>query len=916
MLWHVTFNRDACIQPMRVLTPISLLCHVGQKTVRGKARFMFGNARALVHWPLAFVVLSAILWAWVSWLVAHEKAAMHDRLYLSAAAHARASSEQIERSVGQIDYLMLSLKYHWQKSGGAVDLEEQVRAGLVPQSTGLSVSIFDSAGMPVTSTVSGKKHTSGISHRQYFSAHAADAKLGLAISEPMTSMLKRQVIFLSRRLDTPDGAFAGVIVVAIEPRYLLSFSDDTSLGPNDFMAVRRKDGVFLAARQAGASLSSAPMIGKETAFNTPAGTTFASGDWFADGKERILAWQAARSYPIVSLVGLSEDTQLAAQAVSERELMLFAAAGTIGLLLVAAVGTSHSARRIWKNHYSREVHEAYRLATENAREGFYMLRALTGPDDEVVDFLIEDCNERGAAYRGIPRPALIGSRLSSILPVLFSKNMFPACRKAMVNGFHEDEMYVPPRDQRPAQWLHRRLIRTGSCLAVTLRDITEIKNHQQALMDLANTDPVTMLPNRHWLTAYLPEAVAHAAKNGTTLALMFADLDDFKNINDTVGHVAGDALLKAAALRLSAVVRPQDKVARLGGDEFTIIVEGAASQQEIMAMAERIIATLAEPFHVDDSEQIHSVKASIGISLYPRDGADGDTLLRHADIAMYSVKASGKGTYRFFEPALSQRRLATLRKEAELKHAITHDELVLHFQPRVNAETGVLTSMEALVRWMHPQHGLIPPDEFIPLAEANGAIIPLGAQVIEMACARLALWKQQGLAVVPVSVNVSAKQICTGDVSRLLAAALHRHGLDPALIEVEITESTTMGEGSQALAAMADIQALGIKLYVDDFGTGYSCLAELKRLHMDGLKIDRAFTSRLLKGEDDRALFMAIVSIARAFGMRIVAEGVETAEQLQALQQYACDEVQGYYVSRPLPAQEAAELLGMKTLFR
>jgi diguanylate cyclase (GGDEF)-like protein len=729
----------------------------------------------------------------------------------------------------------------------------------------------------------------------------------------MTSVLKRHVIFLSRRLSTPDGAFAGVIVVAIEPRYLLSFSDDTSLGPNDFLAVRRRDGVFFAARQAGAPFAAAPILRNAT-FHAAAGSMVAAGDRFADGRERILAWQSARTYPVVSFVGLSEDSRLAAQAVSERELVLLAAAGTLALLLVAAIGTGHSARRLRKDRYSREVNEAYRLATENAREGFYMLRALSGPDKDIVDFLIEDCNERGAAYRGIPRPALIGSRLSSILPVLFTKNMFPACQKAMANGFHEDEMFVPPRNERPAQWLHRRLTRTGNCLAVTLRDITDSKTHQQALMQLANTDPVTTLPNRHWLTAYLPGAVANAAKGGTMLAILFADLDDFKNINDTVGHVAGDALLKAVGLRLRAVMRPQDKVARLGGDEFTIIVEGPAGQQDITAMAERIIATLAQPFLVEDGEQTHSVRASIGISVYPRDGKDGDTLLRHADIAMYSVKTRGKGTYRFFEPALSQRRLARLRREAELKHAIAHDELVLHYQPRVNASTGQLTSMEALVRWVHPLHGLIPPAEFIPLAEETGLIMPLGAQVIEMACARLALWKKQGLPVVPVSVNVSACQICSGDVSRLLAAALARHDLDAALIEVEITESATMGEGSSALAALADIQALGIRLYVDDFGTGYSCLAELKRLRMDGLKIDRAFTSRLLSGEDDRALFTAIVSIARAFGMRIVAEGVETAAQLQALQQYACDEVQGYYLSRPLPAEEAAALLRRKAL--
>nr|WP_314626681.1 EAL domain-containing protein [uncultured Noviherbaspirillum sp.] len=900
---------------MRLTMPVSLLRRTGQNNFQGKALFLRRNARALAHWPLIFIILTAVLWVWVTWLIAHDKEVLQDKLFLSAAAQARAGSEQVERSIGQIDYLMLSLVYHWQKTGGAVDLEEQVRAGLVPKSTDLSVTIFNEAGRTVTSTVLGKKQSGSIAHRPYFTAHAADPQLGLSISEPMISMLKRRVIFLSRRLNAPDGSFAGVVVVAVEPRNLLSLSDDTNLGPDDFMAVQRRDGVFFAARQAGVALSSPLLVGSNAKLAESSGNLRAPADWFADGKERILAWQNARTYQVVSLVGLSENSQLAAQAVSEHELLLFAGAGTLGLLLLTGFGISHSARRVWKNHHSREVHEAYRLATENAREGFYMLRALAGPDDGVVDFLIEDCNERGAAYRGLPRQALIGSKLSTILPVLFSTTMFPACRMAMANGFHEDEMFVPPRDHRPAQWLHRRLIRTGGCLAVTLRDITDSKTHQQEMAHLANTDPVTMLPNRHWLTAYLPEAVANAAKKGAMLAVLFADLDDFKNINDTVGHVAGDTLLKAAGLRLCAVIRPQDKIARLGGDEFTIIVESANGRDDVTALAERIIATLAEPFQVEEGGQTHSVKASIGISLYPADGQDGDTLLRHADIAMYSVKSSGKGTYRYFEPDLSRRRLSRLRLEAELKHAIGNDELVLHYQPRVNAMTGELTSMEALVRWMHPVHGLLAPNEFIPLAEETGIIVPLGAQVIEMACKRLAGWKKQGLQVVPVSVNVSAYQICTGEVSALLASALQRYGLEAALLEVEITESATMGEGNTAVAALADIQALGIDLYVDDFGTGYSCLAELKRLRMDGIKIDRAFTSRLLNGEDDRALFTAIVSIARAFGMRIVAEGVETAEQLQALQRHACDEVQGYYVSRPVAEDAAAALLVRRFLF-
>lgn len=881
-----------------------------------RVTFFRKHARALAPWPVLCAVLIAGLWGWALTTIRHEEDGLRERGFSAASAQARDAVEQLERSIGQLDYIMLSLQFHWLKSDGGLHLEEQLQAGLVPKSTEISISIFNQNGAPVTSTSPNIIRTAGIASRDYFKAHASSASNALVISKPMPSILiPRDVILLSRRLSAADGSFAGVMVVAMEPRYLASFVDESNIGKDDFISIRRSDGAFFVAKTMEGVRSDNPNLRDKPEFASSVGSRFNPGERYVDGKARIVAWHAAKTYPLISVVGLSEANQLATYQSRKRELLLIATLGSVALLLVAAVILRRSVRRVWRAEHADEVRQAYRLATEHAREGFYMLRALYGHAQEIVDFLVEDCNERGAAYRGLPREALVGKRLSEVLPSPLATHMQTACRRAMEDGFYEDEVRLPRQDSRPAQWLQRRLIQSGAGLAMILRDITETKAHEDELCKLANADALTSLPNRHWLMSYLSKAVEDSEATGKRLAILFVDLDDFKDINDTAGHAAGDALLKAAAARLKAVIRAEDRVARLGGDEFTIILETADTHEEIIAVADRIIATLATAFAIEGSEHQHTVRASIGISLYLEDGADGETLLKHADIAMYAAKESGKGTYRFFETRLEERLVTRLTRQAEMKQAIERDELVLYYQPRVNGTTGEITSMEALVRWIHPVRGLVPPDEFIPLAEDTGLIVPLGAKVIDMACEQLAQWKATGLAVVPVSVNVSAKQIDSGGVADILAAALKMHGLDAALIEVEITESATVGEGTSATAELAAIQAMGIKLYVDDFGTGYSCLAQLKRLDMDGLKVDRAFTSQLLNGADDAALFEAIVWMAHALQMRVVAEGVETAEQLAALQALSCDEVQGYFVSRPVPADSAPLLLQKRYLF-
>ena len=884
---------------------------------RQQIELLRSHARSLAPWPLACIVFVIGLWLWVGATLQREKKEIRERASLSAATQAQTYSNQIDRNIGQLDYIMQSLQFQWRENGGRLNLEKQFNPDLVPKVAKISITIFDRAGMPVTSTNSAIKGKKSVASAEHFQALIPSSSNGLLISKPVRSTLTgREVMILSRRLTASDGSFAGAIMVAIEPAFIASFVDESKLGDGDFVAVRRADGTFFASKTNHGLRSHSPNYIGENDSASPSGVKFAAADQYLDRKPRTVAWHVSAIYPIKTIVGISEAALLSDHEPRAGELQLIGLSGTLILVFLGVAGMRRSVIQAWRAQYTREVHEAYRLATENAREGFYMLRPLSDRNNEIVDFLIEDCNERGAMYRGLPREALIGKTMTATIPVISQTFMMTACKQAMETGFFEDEIRVPERGSRPAQWLQKRIVRSSAGLALTLRDITESKSHQDALMQMANADSVTTLPNRHWLMQHLPAAVDNATSMHKQLAVLFVDLDDFKNINDTLGHAIGDELLKAAALRLKAVIRPEDKVARLGGDEFTIIVEAAQTREEVIAVADRVIETLRTPFVLGDSERQHFIHASIGISLFPEDGPDGDTLLKCADIAMYAAKHSAKGTYRFFEPSQERRLVMRLNREAELKQAVGRGELVLHYQPRVQGKTGEITSMEALVRWMHPTLGLIPPNDFIPMAERTGQIVPLGAEVVRMACEQLALWKAQDLHVVPVSVNVSAQQIDTGTVSAMLASALKASSLDPGMLEVEVTESATVTKDGAAVIELAAIQKTGIQLYVDDFGTGYSCLAQLKRLDMDGLKIDRAFTSQMLNSPADGALFEAIVSMAHALDMRVVAEGVETPEQLAALQALGCEEVQGYYISRPVPAAEAGLLLQKRFLYR
>jgi predicted signal transduction protein with EAL and GGDEF domain len=369
-----------------------------------------------------------------------------------------------------------------------------------------------------------------------------------------------------------------------------------------------------------------------------------------------------------------------------------------------------------------------------------------------------------------------------------------------------------------------------------------------------------------------------------------------------MGHAAGDELLRNAARRLKVAVRPHDNVVRLGGDEFVVIIENIHHESDAAHVAQRILHAFQECFRL--SGGVHSVGTSIGISLYPNDAKDADALLQNADIAMYSVKTSGKRHYRFYSPKFYAGLRARLKKEAELRHAIENDQFVMYYQPRVDIATGATSSIEALVRWAHPVHGLVEPAEFIALAEETGLILELGELVIDKVCVQIARWARVGEPMVPVSINVSSRQFNETDIARILSAALARHRIEAKLVEIELTESTMMEKTKDVAPVLNAIHDMGIKLLVDDFGTGYSSLSQLQEHDFDVLKVDRAFTAQLGKTDKGSVFFTAIITMAHALGMRVVAEGVENQRQLDILKSLQCDEIQGFYVSRPAQATQ------------
>ena len=509
---------------------------------------------------------------------------------------------------------------------------------------------------------------------------------------------------------------------------------------------------------------------------------------------------------------------------------------------------------------------------------------------------------------------LIGKRPAFLLSPHNSHEQLDSLRQTLARrGYWQGEIWIQRKslEAYPA-WLVMNAVRdldgvTTHFIASSL-DISERKASERQIEHMAHHDALTGLANRHVSKLRLAAAIAQARRSGEKVGVLFVDLDRFKHVNDALGHHVGDALLQSVSARLLQLVREGDTVSRLGGDEFVVILNGIGDAAAIADLLDaRLIPAMREPHEVEGSELY--VSCSVGVAIYPDHGTDMDTLMRHADAAMYQAKSGGRDHARMFTPQMEEQQLQQLHLETDLRHAIERHELVLYYQPRIDARSGRLNGVESLIRWQHPQRGLIAPDSFIPAAEESGLIVPIGAWVIREACRQHVAWREAGAGDIGVSVNLSAIQLKHGGLVATLREVLRDFPIAPGLVEFELTESILMENVDDTIATLRAIKALGFALSIDDFGTGYSSLNYLCRFPLDKLKIDMSFVQNIHKSPQNLAVTKAIIGLGHTLGLSVTAEGVESAADAEVLRHAGCDELQGYYFARPMPQAQLATWL-------
>jgi diguanylate cyclase (GGDEF)-like protein len=463
------------------------------------------------------------------------------------------------------------------------------------------------------------------------------------------------------------------------------------------------------------------------------------------------------------------------------------------------------------------------------------------------------------------------------------------------------------------KWQHERVLRrqVESLEQVVTARTEGLEAANRQLRHLATHDPLTGLPNRVLLDDRLTQAIAHAERDGQQFAVLVIDLDRFKLVNDSLGHRAGDELLNEVARRLSSIVRSIDTVARVGGDEFVLVVSPSPEGQDAEQVAHRAIEALQAPTRISGVDL--RISPSIGIAFYPRDGASTEALMVNADAAMYCAKQRGRNNVQRFETGMDRVTRERVGLQNDLHYALARGEFELHYQPKVDAKTGKVHSAEALIRWLHPERGLIGPDHFIGLAEESGLMESIGEWVIREACHQSKAWHVEGMPPMRIAVNVAASQFRQGNLLDVIRRALDDAGLDPCYLEIELTESAVMTDPEESAAILEDLSRMGVLVSVDDFGTGYSSMSYLRRFPIDKLKIDRGFVAELMTRADDASIVRAIISLAHSLRLKVVAEGVETLEQLDFLKSMGCDQYQGYHFSPPLPAAEFSQLVRQRT---
>ena len=763
------------------------------------------------------------------------------------------------------------------------------------------VNVFDADGRLINASAAWPVPAVSVADRSYFKTLKSDPQSPAMLIEPVYSRITGVwTTVIARKITGPNGEFLGAIGRGIEPVNFEKFFASVALGSGAAIAMHHRDGTLLARyphvdEMIGKNFRTGP-ASQLRVFDLPHSTSRLTSP--IDGKDRLISSRALTNFPIVIVAA---TTTSAALADWREQIAMLIVVASLSVLAISAL-LFLAVRKLSQQHRAskqRLMLEKQRLdtAVNNMTQGLLLF-------DSAQRLVI--CNQRYIEMYGLSAEVIKpGCSFHDVITHREQTGSFDGdvdryARLVLRDVAHRNVMVIATPDGRSIQVVNEPLADGG--WVATHEDVTERRRAEERITHLAHYDALTDLPNRALFHEQLKRELPHAAP-GQQLAVLYIDIDEFKSVNDSLGHMIGDELLKSVAVSLGACVRETDFVARLGGDEFAIVQTGVRSAADVSELVNRIFEAIRAPYECLGHQV--TTDASIGIALAPQDGSDLDQILKNADLAMYAAKAAGRRTFRFFEPAMEAGVRARRVLETDLRQAITDGGFEVYYQPCLSLQDDSITGCEALLRWRHPQRGMISPVDFIPVAEETGLINPLGEWVLTTACMEAATWPDH----IKLAVNVSPVQFKSGTLALKVIAALAASGLAASRLELEITEAVLIRDDDVALAILHQLRDIGVRIALDDFGTGYSSLSYLQRFPFDKIKIDRSFISDLANDGASSSIVQAVVNIAAASNMTTTAEGVETEQQKSLLTILGCTEMQGYLFSPAIPHLEIRRLL-------
>ena len=839
-----------------------------------------------------------------------------EKAALEAGSTSAALNEHANRAVGEADRLLLAAMDDIERSGlsAAVENESAFHALLQKYTDNLpqlaAINLVDRNGVTIATGLDSTASHADVSDRDYFQFHSIAGNNGLFVSHPFGSRVSKRWIFtISRSIANADGSLKMLLVAGLPVSYFDTFYRSLNDGKNTRMLLVHSDGTVLVESPVSTPYA-VRNVGKGQLLahyrQSPTGT-FRVDASVVDGTSRVVAYAGSSDYPLLSAASMSEADVLAPWRKRAEQSAVIGVL-TIGLLLgLIALLWGRLNELLSSQANLEEQNESLALAAQVFESSLHGIAILS------ENGIVLRANKAVSTITGYAADEMVGRNVS-----MFDTSFAEAEVRAMIiqslraSGAWQGEANLRTKsgEELTVKQSVSMLRSAGGAvrsIVVIFQDITEQKLSERRLHQLAHFDALTNLPNRRTFSERIQHEIDLALRRDTMLAVVFIDIDHFKTINDSLGHATGDLVLQTVAARLKACLRLGDTVARIGGDEFVVLLEGNSKLGSFDRVANKLADSLTAAIDIAGQEMY--VAASMGISVFPQDGRDSETLLRNADTAMYRAKTAGRNCWRFFDESMALHATRRLELETALRRAAERNELVLYYQPQRSLHSERIVGVEALLRWQRPGRGMISPMEFIPLAEESGLILGIGEWVLLTACTQAAAWWRESKIALRIAVNIAAKQIHHSGFVELVSDTLTRTGLPPEFLELEITESCIIENVEETVHKLHQLKALGVTVAIDDFGTGYSSLSYLKQLPVDRLKIDRSFVKDTPDDADDCAIVCTIISMSHNLGLAVIAEGVETERQLDFLRAQHCDEIQGYLLSVPLPATQITDML-------